>query len=169
MNPRSPRTDSSARRAALVAAPFVLVAALGLAACGGGGDDASDPATTDVAAAAAPAGATTTASPRLLSPADAQAFLAAPPAGLTVLDVRTAEEFAAGHLEGATMIDFQSATFGADVDQLPHDAPVFVYCHSGNRSGQAVAQMVALGFTDISELDGGIAAWQAAGLPIVTG
>ena len=59
--------------------------------------------------------------------------------------------------------------FAADVDQLPDDPPVFVYCRSGNRSAQAVAQMVQLGFTDIAELDGGIVAWQAAGQPVVTG
>lgn len=148
---------------------MLLAGSLGLAACGG--DEEADPTTSAVSAVSAGASGTdvATASPRLLAPADAQAFLAAPPTGLTVLDVRTAEEFAAGHLDGATMIDFQSASFADDVDRLPHDAPVFVYCHSGNRSGQAVAQMVQLGFTDITELDGGIAAWQAAGLPVVTG
>ena len=98
----------------------------------------------------------------------AQAILAAPPAGLVVLDVRTPEEFAAGHIDGAVMIDFQSPTFAADVAELDEEAPVFVYCRSGNRSAQAVAAMVGLGFTDITELDGGVIAWEAAGLPLVT-
>lgn len=158
--------NRSARRRPAVARTLLAclaTGALSLAACGGD-DDTVAPTT-----AAAVAAEGRAESPRLLPPTDAQAFLAAPPAGLTVLDVRTADEFAAGHLDGAVMIDFQSATFAADVAQLPHDQPVFVYCHSGNRSGQAVAQMVGLGFTDITELDGGIAAWQAAGLPIVTG
>ena len=87
---------------------------------------------------------------------------------MTVIDVRTPEEFAAGHLDGAVMIDFQSPSFAADVVGLGEDTPVFVYCRSGNRSAQAVAAMVQLGFTDITELDGGVVAWEAAGLPLVT-
>jgi rhodanese-related sulfurtransferase len=106
-------------------------------------------------------------SPSLIDPAAAEALLAAPPAGLVVLDVRTPEEFAAGHLDGAVMIDFQSPSFAADVVALGEDTPVFVYCRSGNRSAQAVAAMVQLGFTDLTELDGGIVAWEAAGLPLV--
>ena len=172
MNQHAARPIPPARRRALalaLVAPVLLAGSLGRAACGG--DEAADPSTSaNSATSATSAGAdVAAASPRLVSPAEAQAFLAAPPAGLTVLDVRTAEEFAAGRLEGAIMIDFQSASFAADVDQLPHDAPVFVYCRSGNRSAQAVAQMVQLGFTDITELDGGIVAWQAAGQPVVTG
>jgi rhodanese-related sulfurtransferase len=41
-----------------------------------------------------------------------------------------------------------------------------VYCHSGNRSAAAVAAMRTLGFTNVSELDGGITAWQTAGYPV---
>jgi phage shock protein E len=164
MDPRPHRSSSVVRS---LAAGLATIGLMSLAACGG--DDDAAPATTSASAVSSSAAPAAAASPRLLSAADAQAFLAAPPDGLTVLDVRTADEFAAGHLDGAVVIDFQSQTFGTDVDALPHDQPVFVYCHSGNRSAQAVAAMVQLGFTDITELDGGITAWQAAGLPVVTG
>ena len=148
-------------------AVVALVAAVGLAACGS--DDLSSD---DVAAAEGISDAASSqavaSSPSLIDPAAAAALLAAPPAGLVVLDVRTPEEFAAGHLDGAVMIDFQSPSFAADVVGLGEDMPVFVYCRSGNRSAQAVAAMVQLGFTDITELDGGVVAWEAAGLPLVT-
>jgi rhodanese-related sulfurtransferase len=126
-----------------------------LAGCGGGDGDAG--------------AATTTVAPRyeLVDPAQANDLLAAPPSGLVVLDVRTPEEFAAGHLAHAQDLDFQSSTFAADLARLDRSVPYFVYCHSGNRSAKAVAAMRQLGFTDITELDGGIAAWQTAGYPIV--
>lgn len=117
----------------------------------------------------AAAGAPTPGSPVRVGPVDAQVLLSAPPPGLIVLDVRTPEEFAEGHLDGARMIDFQSPTFLEEVATIDRDAPIFVYCRSDNRSGQAVAAMEELGFTNMTELEGGIVAWQAAGLPVVTG
>lgn len=153
---RGPRRSS-----ALAMSAVALIATVGLAACGNDEPSSDDaPATTATTADVSPSVA-------LIGPAAAEALLAAPPAGLVVLDVRTPEEFAAGHLEGAVMIDFQSPTFAADVVGLGEDTPVFVYCRSGNRSAQAVATMVQLGFTDITELDGGVVAWEAAGLPLV--
>ena len=148
------------RSSAVVVGLTALVASLsagGLAACGG------DESSSDAAATTA----TVSSSVALIGPAAAAALLAAPPAGLVVLDVRTPEEFATGHLEGAVMIDFQSPSFAADVVALGEETPVFVYCRSGNRSAQAVAAMTQLGFTDLTELDGGIVAWEAAGLPLV--
>lgn len=145
-------------------AALALLAAIGLGACGG--DDAGSGGGATTAAPAAGADSSPS-SPSLIEPAAAAALLATPPPGMVVLDVRTPEEFAAGHLEGAVMIDFQSPTFAADVAALGEDTPVFVYCRSGNRSAQAVATMVQLGFTDLTELDGGVVAWEAAGLPLV--
>jgi rhodanese-related sulfurtransferase len=140
----------------------VVTSGAALSACG---DDDATPTGIEAGAAGVP----TPDSPVLLGPAEAQAFLASPPAGLVVLDVRTPEEFAEGHLADAQLLDFQSPTFAADVAELDRDLPIFVYCRSGNRSAQAVATMVDLGFTNLSELDGGVVAWQAAGSPLVTG
>ena len=160
MNPR-PSLHVPTRGVRRSLAVVALVAAVGLAACG------SDDASSDGDATTAAPAAGDACVPALIDAAAVEALLAAPPAGLVVLDVRTPEEFAAGHLEGAVDIDFQSATFATDVAAVGLDTPVLVYCHSGNRSAQAVAAMVQLGFTDLTELDGGIVAWEAAGFPLV--
>ncbi|MBT5576721.1 MAG: rhodanese-like domain-containing protein [Microbacteriaceae bacterium] len=69
--------------------------------------------------------------------------------GTVIIDVRTPGEFATGHLEGALNIDVQSADFAAQVNQLDPAADYFIYCRSGNRSGQAIAQMSNMGFTSM--------------------
>jgi rhodanese-related sulfurtransferase len=89
-------------------------------------------------------------------------------AALTIIDVRTPEEFAAGHLEHAVNYDIEAGQFSAQIAPLDHAAPYMVYCHSGRRSAIAVDAMVAAGFTQVYDV-GGIADWQAAGLPVVTG
>jgi len=86
---------------------------------------------------------------------------------VVVLDVRTAQEFASGHLDGAVNIDLESGSFEADVQALDHDVAYALYCRSGNRSGQALTIMQEAGFADVAHLDGGIAAWQAAGGQLV--
>ena len=86
-----------------------------------------------------------------------------------VLDVRTPGEVAKGKLAGASVIDFTAPKFEQKVSLMARDKPVFVYCHSGGRSGQAVALMTKLGFTKVYNLGGGISAWKAAGLPVEAG
>jgi rhodanese-related sulfurtransferase len=92
-----------------------------------------------------------------------------PPDDLVVLDVRTPEEFAEGHLEGAVLVDFYAADFADQLAALDTDVPYLVYCRSGNRSGQALGVMDQLGFTSVVDVDGGIVAWADAGLPVTTG
>jgi rhodanese-related sulfurtransferase len=92
-----------------------------------------------------------------------------PPDDLVVLDVRTPEEFAEGHLEGAVLVDFYAADFAEQLAALDTDVPYLVYCRSGNRSGQALGVMDQLGFNSAVDVDGGIVAWADAGLPITTG
>ncbi len=67
-----------------------------------------------------------------------------------VIDVRTPAEFASGHLEGAVNIDVQSADFDARISELDPAGDYFVYCRSGNRSGQAIDRMQGLGFGDMT-------------------
>ena len=64
-----------------------------------------------------------------------------------VIDVRTQEEWAAGHLDGAVHIDIQGADFASQIEALDHSANYIVYCRSGNRAGQAIQQMKDAGFT----------------------
>jgi phage shock protein E len=69
--------------------------------------------------------------------------------GARVVDVRTPEEFDAGHLDGAVNIDYQHDDFAQLVGELPKDVPYVVYCASGRRATGAVEQMRDLGFTDV--------------------
>jgi phage shock protein E len=88
-------------------------------------------------------------------------------AGTQVIDVRTPAEFAAGHLQGATNIDVESATFADQIAALDRTGTYAVYCRSGNRSRTATQQMADAGFSTLYDLDGGLTAWTAAGLPVV--
>jgi rhodanese-related sulfurtransferase len=64
-----------------------------------------------------------------------------------VIDVRTPEEFASGHLDGALNIDFQGSMFATEIGALDKSANYVIYCRSGNRAGQAVTYMQDNGFT----------------------
>ncbi len=83
-----------------------------------------------------------------------------------VLDVRTPEEFNAGHLNNAINIDFESSDFDQQVAQLDKTKTYAVYCFSGARSNKAMNKMQSLGFKNIYGLDGGIKAWQSADFPL---
>ncbi len=87
------------------------------------------------------------------------------PAWVT-LDVRTPSEFAAGHVPDATNLDFYGATFRAQLAKLDKNKSYVVYCHTGNRSGQATTLMHSLGFKHVYDVQGGIAAWEQSGLPV---
>ena len=89
--------------------------------------------------------------------------------GTVVVDVRTAGEYAAGHVDGAINVDVESADFGTQIAALPKDTTYAVYCRSGRRSTIATDQMAEAGFTSVVNLEGGIADLQAAGATIVTG
>ena len=83
--------------------------------------------------------------------------------------MRTPEEFAAGTLPGAILIDINSPSFTDEVDALDRELPYLVYCRSGNRSASAVRIMEDLGFDEIYELDNGIQAWVGSGRTLETG
>jgi rhodanese-related sulfurtransferase len=72
-----------------------------------------------------------------------------------LLDVRTAGEFSGGTIPGSKNIDFLSPAFSTKVKSLSKDATYFVFCRSGNRSGQACKTMHKMGF-DVRNLSGGI-------------
>lgn len=134
-----------------------------LAGCGGSDGDAGTD-TDPVASASDPS----TEGVRLVSVTDGAAIAADPPPDLVVLDVRTPDEYAAGHLEDAVVVDFYEDDFASRIAELDPDVPYLLYCRSGNRSGQTRALMDQLGFTDVADVDGGILAWADADLPIIT-
>ncbi|MCU0382533.1 MAG: rhodanese-like domain-containing protein [Cyclobacteriaceae bacterium] len=83
-----------------------------------------------------------------------------------LLDVRTTEEFNAGHLPGAMLLDYYNDDFKKSAAQLDKTKPVFVYCKTGGRSKSATSILRDLGFKEVYDLDGGITAWKKAGKPI---
>ena len=83
-----------------------------------------------------------------------------------VIDVRTPEEFAAGHIANAVNMNVEGADFEAQIANVTKTATVAVYCHSGRRSAIAADKMATAGFKDIHNLDGGISAWTTAGQPV---
>lgn len=86
--------------------------------------------------------------------------------GTVLLDVRTAQEFSEGHLQGAQNLDFSSEGFSASIAGLDKSMNYMVYCKSGRRSAMAAEQMKDAGFTKITDLKGGITAWREARLPV---
>ncbi|WP_042214974.1 rhodanese-like domain-containing protein [Demequina mangrovi] len=86
--------------------------------------------------------------------------------GVVVIDVRTPEEFAQGHLPDAVNIDVSGSAFDSEVATLDPEGDYAVYCRSGNRSRAAIDQMAADGVEGTVGLEGGIGAW---GGEVVTG
>lgn len=104
---------------------------------------------------------------RTVTANDAQAVIAAGGDDLMVLDIRTPEEFAEGHIDGAVNIDFYAPDFGDRLAELDPDDRYVLYCRSDNRSGQTMPALEELGFGDVAEIDGGVVAWAEAGLTLV--
>ncbi len=83
-----------------------------------------------------------------------------------VLDVRTPEEFAAGHIAGATNVNLQDADFAQRIAKLAQNQPVVVHCGAGTRSAKALPTIVQQKFPMIYHMNGGFTAWRAAGKPV---
>ena len=105
-------------------------------------------------------------------------FKAVDPAGLTALinrqdallvDVSASAEFEKGHIAGARNV--QMSQFDADNKVLAkvRDLPVALVCRSGTTSADAARKLAKAGFSQVFWLDGGLAAWQQANLPLVKG
>ncbi len=109
-------------------------------------------------------GGSSTAQLDTVGPAAAADAMAEP--GTVLLDIRTPQEVAEGRISGAVNIDFYEADFRDRIAALDRDASYVVYCRSGNRSSQAMGLFEELGFSDVTEVDGGILAWLQAGLPV---
>lgn len=80
-----------------------------------------------------------------------------------LVDVRTPEEFASGHIPGAINISVQSLP--DRLDEIPEDQTLVVYCRSGNRSATATVILVDAGYSPVHDL-GGIQDWVSAGYPV---
>src|SRR5688572_19502607 len=85
---------------------------------------------------------------------------------VVVLDVRRPEEFSAGHIRGATNVNFQAADFDSRVDALDKSRPYLVHCAAGGRSTKALETLKKAGVGTVYHLDGGLQAWEKAGKPV---
>ena len=88
--------------------------------------------------------------------------------GALVIDVRTADAFAAGHIIDARHIAQSELAAQADALKKYREKPVIVCCESGQSSGASAGVLKALGFTKVVNLRGGIAAWKQDNMPLVT-
>ena len=84
-----------------------------------------------------------------------------------VIDVRSGQEYASGHLEGAINMDVESANFAEQISTLDKNGSYVLYCHSGRRAGIALDTMKAAGFTNVVNAGGYQDASNATKLPIV--
>jgi phage shock protein E len=84
-----------------------------------------------------------------------------------VLDVRTAEEFAEGHIAGAINISHDKINDNVSKIITLKDQTVVVYCRSGRRAISAENDLRAAGFSDLRHLEGDMNGWQSADLPLV--
>jgi phage shock protein E len=82
-----------------------------------------------------------------------------------LVDVRTPAEYGAGHIRGALLLPVD--TLAGRLAEIPKDRPVYVYCQAGARSSRAASLLTKHGYTQINNVQGGIAAWQQAGFEVV--
>lgn len=101
-----------------------------------------------------------------VSSAEARELLASPPDGLIILDVRTPDEYRAGHIAHARNLDFFSPRFELNLAELPKNTPILLYCRSGNRSSQALEYFEEAGLGPLYHLTRGFKQWQEDGMPV---
>jgi rhodanese-related sulfurtransferase len=88
-------------------------------------------------------------------------------AGPILLDVREQHEFVAVRVPGAILSP--TSTFLRRFDELPRDRPIHVICHTGNRSASVTAFLLRNGWAGVSNVAGGMDAWERAGLEVRRG
>ena len=86
--------------------------------------------------------------------------------GATVLDLRAAQAFEAGHISGARHFDPAQIASGADALRKYKERPLIVYCDRGTTAAATVRALTQQGFTKVFNLRGGITAWRAENLPL---
>lgn len=85
---------------------------------------------------------------------------------IVILDTRAPEEFSVSHLAGAQFLNYKSYSTD-DLNKIPSDAKVIVYCSVGYRSERVGEKLLKLGYKDVSNIYGGIFKWKNEGLEVV--
>jgi len=128
---------------------------------------AGEPTATPAAPAAKPAAPIAAPATFVATPMSQEALLAHQsqhPAHLFVLDVRTPQEYADGHVPGAVNVPYDQ--LASRLAEVPKDKDVVLYCKSGRRAGIAADVLAANGYTRLSHLEGDMNAWVEKGRPI---
>jgi rhodanese-related sulfurtransferase len=102
---------------------------------------------------------------KTISVSDARAMMQSS-SNVSIVDVRTPEEYVQGHLKGA--INIPLSDLPLRIGGLEQNRPILVYCQTGYRSAQASSILVKAGFAKVYNLEGGIIAWINSGYPTVT-
>ena len=164
-------------------APIVLILVLALVAAACGDDDAAEEPATTVAPATTAATTTTvvetefdlvdavdayasTIPEGFMAVGDITAFKDAIGAGALVIDVREVGEYEEGHIEGAVNIPLRTLT--QNLDLVPTDRQVFVYCKSGYRAGLGTSALRMLGYDNVLAFPPSMNGWVEAGEPVST-
>ena len=100
-----------------------------------------------------------------VSTPDAYALMESRP-DMVIIDVRTPQEYQAGHLDGAINLDYYSSGFLDRLKALDKNSTYIVYCRKGIRGGIALVMMRSLGFKKVYNILGGIALWAEEGRPM---
>jgi rhodanese-related sulfurtransferase len=145
-------------RLSLAAAPVVLAATLFAPMTLNAGEPASATTTAATAPAAQPARMAPMTQAQLLE------HLRSHPDHVFVLDVRTPQEFAEGHVPGAVNVPYDQVA--SRLAEVPKDKDIVLYCRSGRRAGLAADVLAAQGYTRLSHLEGDMPAWIEKGHPV---
>jgi rhodanese-related sulfurtransferase len=87
--------------------------------------------------------------------------------GFTLIDVRTLDEYNAGHIKNAQQSDYyQTQAFTSFLGSLDKKGKYLIYCRTGKRSSLVMQMMRDMGFVSVSDLAGGYNAWVSSGLPV---
>jgi rhodanese-related sulfurtransferase len=105
-----------------------------------------------------------TAAPPMVTPQQVHELQVKKDPSLLVIDVRSPEEFAAGHVPGAVNIPHDLVA--SRLAEIPKDKEVVLYCRSGRRSGLAAETLEANGYKDLRLMQGDMPGWEKAGLPV---
>ena len=89
------------------------------------------------------------------------------PASPVILDVREPDEVATVRIDGGLHVPMSALP--ERIDEIPRDRPLLVLCAMGGRSAAVTGYLLRSGWTDVTNIDGGITAWERAGLPVTRG
>lgn len=84
-----------------------------------------------------------------------------------IIDLRSAREYANGHIEEAVNLDYSASDFARELEELDRDMAYLLYSRTDDVSGQVLDMMAELGFTEVYNMLGGMEQWERVGLPKV--